>query len=97
MINTDTCGIPVLQIYDYTSSQFSWLLTTSPSLHPQAIYERMFTWIVGQINEAIKVTQNVTMTGKSTVIGVLDIYGFEIFDNNRYSFARIIYNNHLII
>ena len=45
----------------------------------------MFTWIVTRINEAIdpKLSGG-DFVGKNTVIGVLDIYGFEIFDNNRY-------------
>jgi len=48
----------------------------------QAVYDRMFTAVVQCINEAIEV-QKSTGTGRQTVIGVLDIYGFEIFDNNR--------------
>ena len=47
----------------------------------QAVYERLFSWIVGRINSQLEV--KVPKTSKSTVIGVLDIYGFEIFDNNR--------------
>lgn len=50
----------------------------------QAIYDRMFTWIVTRINEAIDPKSSGVFVGKNTVIGVLDIYGFEIFDNNRY-------------
>lgn len=50
----------------------------------QAIYERLFCWIVTRINDIIEVkTYDTTIHGKNTVIGVLDIYGFEIFDNNR--------------
>jgi len=48
----------------------------------QAIYDRMFTSLVQRINEAIEVKKSAG-TGRQTVIGVLDIYGFEIFDNNR--------------
>jgi myosin-1 len=51
----------------------------------QAIYERLFSWIVNKINDIIAVGGS----GKSTVIGVLDIYGFEIFDNNRYIHCSI--------
>ena len=50
----------------------------------QAIYERLFSWIVGQINNAIEVKGSALEHGKNTVIGVLDIYGFEIFDDNRW-------------
>lgn len=50
----------------------------------QAIYERLFCWIVTRINDIIEVkNSDTTIHGKNTVIGVLDIYGFEIFDNNR--------------
>ena len=50
----------------------------------QAIYERLFCWIVSRINDIIEVKRSdATIHGKNTVIGVLDIYGFEIFDNNR--------------
>lgn len=53
----------------------------------QAVYDRMFTWIVGRINEAIDIkASGIKYVGKNTVIGVLDIYGFEIFDNNRFVF-----------
>uniref|UniRef100_A0A8C4QPE4 Myosin IG n=1 Tax=Eptatretus burgeri TaxID=7764 RepID=A0A8C4QPE4_EPTBU len=49
----------------------------------QAIYERLFCWIVGKINSVIEIVGYDPRThGKNTVIGVLDIYGFEIFDNN---------------
>lgn len=50
----------------------------------QAMYERMFCWIVGRINDVIEVKNyDAKVHGKNTVIGVLDIYGFEIFQNNR--------------
>ncbi len=39
---------------------------------------------MGRINSVIEVKDyNPALHGKNTVIGVLDIYGFEIFDNNR--------------
>lgn len=51
----------------------------------KALYERLFSWIVGRINRVIEVKDyNPLLHGKNTVIGVLDIYGFEIFDNNRW-------------
>lgn len=56
------------------------------SLAPhQAMYERLFCWIVGRINDIIEVKNyDARVHGKNTVIGVLDIYGFEIFQNNRF-------------
>eukprot|EP00061_Rhincodon_typus_P017828 g46708.t1 len=48
-----------------------------------AIYDRLFCWIVNRINDIIEVKNyDAKIHGKNTVIGVLDIYGFEIFDNN---------------
>lgn len=49
----------------------------------KALYDRMFTWIFQRINSVIAVNEEMTQLGKSTVIGVLDIYGFEIFESNR--------------
>lgn len=44
------------------------------------MYERMFTWVVQKINSFVEVKES---SGDSTVIGVLDIYGFEVFQVNR--------------
>ena len=59
----------------------------------QAIYERMFSSIVRCINDAIELKRSGEGgsgqgQGHTTIIGVLDIYGFEIFDNNRFSFLK---------
>jgi myosin-1 len=58
------------------------------------VYDRLFTWIVGKINAALNVQGD---TGKKsymgTVIGVLDIYGFEIFDANSFEQFCINYCN----
>ncbi|XP_048754348.1 unconventional myosin-Id-like isoform X2 [Ostrea edulis] len=60
----------------------------------KAMYDRMFTWIVGKINEAIDPkASGIAYVGKNTVIGVLDIYGFEIFDNNSFEQLCINYCN----
>jgi len=48
----------------------------------QGIYGRMFIWIVEKINEAIYKPTNPGQKIQS--IGVLDIFGFELFDNNRF-------------
>ena len=50
----------------------------------KAIYDRLFTWIVGRINKAIEVPNKNAQKRLNRVIGVLDIYGFEIFDNNSF-------------
>ncbi|XP_054985981.1 unconventional myosin-Id isoform X2 [Sorex araneus] len=60
----------------------------------KAIYERLFCWIVSRINDIIEVKNyDTTVHGKNTVIGVLDIYGFEIFENNSFEQFCINYCN----
>ncbi|XP_056374744.1 unconventional myosin-Ig [Hyla sarda] len=60
----------------------------------KAFYERLFCWIVGRINSVIEVKNyDIRVHGKNTVIGVLDIYGFEIFDNNSFEQFCINYCN----
>ncbi|XP_059822880.1 unconventional myosin-Ib isoform X1 [Hypanus sabinus] len=50
------------------------------------LYNRLFTWLVNRINGSIKAQTQV----RKKVMGVLDIYGFEIFENN--SFEQFIIN-----
>ncbi len=46
----------------------------------KAIYERLFMWLVNKINLSLLSQRK----EKTTVLGLLDIYGFEIFGVNRY-------------
>ncbi|XP_072104793.1 unconventional myosin-Ib-like [Mobula birostris] len=50
------------------------------------LYDRLFNWLVNRINESIQVKGKV----QKKVMGVLDIYGFEIFENN--SFEQLVIN-----
>lgn len=59
----------------------------------KAVYERLFTWIVQRINETINVNASGVYKRYRTVIGVLDIYGFEIFDANSFEQFCINYCN----
>ncbi|CAG2109845.1 unnamed protein product [Medioppia subpectinata] len=64
----------------------------------KAIYDRLFSHIVEQINGAIDMTKeanrrSISSGKKGAVIGVLDIYGFEIFDNNSFEQFCINYCN----
>ncbi|XP_043921948.1 unconventional myosin-Id-like [Protopterus annectens] len=60
----------------------------------KAIYERLFCWIVAQINNIIEVKDyDPWLHGKNIVIGVLDIYGFEIFEKNSFEQFCINYCN----
>ncbi|XP_029196026.2 unconventional myosin-Ib-like isoform X5 [Acropora millepora] len=52
----------------------------------KATYRRMFSWLIQRVNDSIRVKKR----GKRKVIGVLDIYGFEIFQTN--SFEQFIIN-----
>uniref|UniRef100_A0A665V597 Unconventional myosin-Ib n=1 Tax=Echeneis naucrates TaxID=173247 RepID=A0A665V597_ECHNA len=53
------------------------------------LYSRLFSWLVTRINESIKVSDAQAKT-RHKVMGVLDIYGFEIFEDN--SFEQFIIN-----
>jgi myosin-1 len=58
------------------------------------VYDRLFTWIVGKVNAALNVQGEVGKKSyMGTVIGVLDIYGFEIFDANSFEQFCINYCN----
>lgn len=59
----------------------------------KAIYDRLFTWIISRINNAILVRQSDSQKRYNKVIGVLDIYGFEIFDSNSFEQFCINYCN----
>ncbi|XP_037927724.1 unconventional myosin ID [Teleopsis dalmanni] len=59
----------------------------------KAIYDRLFTWIITRINRAILFRGSKTQARFNSVIGVLDIYGFEIFDSNNFEQFCINYCN----
>ncbi|XP_071512839.1 unconventional myosin ID isoform X2 [Panulirus ornatus] len=61
----------------------------------KAIYERLFSFIVERVNKAIEVRYEGTAARYkyNTVIGVLDIYGFEIFERNSFEQFCINYCN----
>lgn len=52
----------------------------------KAIYSRLFEWLVTHINKTLKTTDRKTYghISKNKSIGILDIYGFEILQNNGY-------------
>jgi myosin-1 len=45
----------------------------------KAIYGKMFSWIVKRINDSISEKMNSKGGKKHKFIGLLDIFGFEIF------------------
>lgn len=49
------------------------------------MYQRLFEWVVNRINSVMEARgRDPRRDGKDTVIGVLDIYGFEVFPVNRW-------------
>ncbi|XP_043988603.1 unconventional myosin-Ib isoform X3 [Gambusia affinis] len=52
------------------------------------LYSRLFSWLVTRINESIKAQAKT----RHKVMGVLDIYGFEIFEEGDNSFEQFIIN-----
>ncbi|XP_032385524.1 unconventional myosin-Ib isoform X6 [Etheostoma spectabile] len=52
------------------------------------LYSRLFSWLVTRINESIKAQTK----ARHKVMGVLDIYGFEIFEDGDNSFEQFIIN-----
>ncbi|XP_017855457.1 unconventional myosin ID [Drosophila busckii] len=59
----------------------------------KAIYDRLFTWVISRINRAILFRGSKVQARFNSVIGVLDIYGFEIFDSNSFEQFCINYCN----
>lgn len=59
----------------------------------KAIYDRLFTWIIQRINKSILVPGTTIHKRFNKVIGVLDIYGFEVFDANSFEQFCINYCN----
>ncbi|XP_049645584.1 unconventional myosin-Ig [Suncus etruscus] len=60
----------------------------------KAIYQRLFEWVVGRINSVMETRdRDPRRDGKDTVIGVLDIYGFEVLPVNSFEQLCINYCN----
>lgn len=54
----------------------------------KGLYNNLFDWIVERVNRALQ-----TLSGASKSIGILDIYGFEIFEHNSFEQLCINYVN----
>ncbi|XP_046683556.1 LOW QUALITY PROTEIN: unconventional myosin-Ib-like [Homalodisca vitripennis] len=72
-----------LQVTDSSDPPLVTELSASEATHARdalckALYSRLFTWLVNRINEAIKVRRY----GKRRVLGILDVYGFEMLEKN---------------
>lgn len=53
-------------------------------MSPQGIYGHLFLWIVKKINDVIFTPPAQDPQNVRRAIGLLDIFGFENFQNNRY-------------
>uniref|UniRef100_A0A8C8LXA6 Myosin Ic, paralog a n=1 Tax=Oncorhynchus tshawytscha TaxID=74940 RepID=A0A8C8LXA6_ONCTS len=58
----------------------------------KAVYGRTFTWLVVKINQSLAFKLG-KQFGSSSVIGLLDIYGFEVFQHNSFEQFCINYCN----
>ncbi|XP_045023570.1 LOW QUALITY PROTEIN: unconventional myosin IC-like [Daphnia magna] len=56
----------------------------------KSVYERMFNWLVQRLNRSL---QSGAEVKKKIVLGILDIYGFEIFQSNSFEQLCINYCN----
>ncbi|KAF8204078.1 P-loop containing nucleoside triphosphate hydrolase protein [Pholiota molesta] len=54
----------------------------------KAVYNNLFEWIVSRVNVSMK-----TRSAHSQIIGILDIFGFEIFEDNSFEQLCINYVN----
>ncbi|KAJ6650134.1 Unconventional myosin ID [Pseudolycoriella hygida] len=77
-------GDVMMKFHDVTQAEFG------RDALAKAIYDRLFTWIISRINKSIVVPGQKRY---NNVIGVLDIYGFEIFDVNSFEQFCINYCN----
>uniref|UniRef100_A0A1L8E5C9 Putative myosin class ii heavy chain n=1 Tax=Nyssomyia neivai TaxID=330878 RepID=A0A1L8E5C9_9DIPT len=59
----------------------------------KSIYERLFDWIIEHINRGIATPGDKNLQRYFREIGVLDIYGFEVFDTNSFEQFCINYCN----
>jgi myosin heavy subunit len=50
----------------------------------KAIYGKLFNWIVKRINDSISLKMNAKSGKNLKFIGLLDIFGFEIFKENSF-------------
>lgn len=59
----------------------------------KAIYSALFTWLVARLNETIALGDGRAAVPMAGFIGVLDIYGFEVFAKNSFEQLCINYAN----
>lgn len=50
----------------------------------KAVYTRVFDWLVSKINQSIQTPATLSRVKTNHVMGILDIYGFEVFQTNNF-------------
>ncbi|CRK97386.1 CLUMA_CG010776, isoform A [Clunio marinus] len=50
----------------------------------KAVYTRLFDWLVTRINLSLQTTSSLSKSNTNHVLGILDIYGFEVFGTNNF-------------
>ena len=65
----------------------------------KALYSRTFDWLVSRVNQSMRVGPGGGEqkgggggVGEGPIVGVLDIFGFEIFENNRSVYLMVKFN-----
>lgn len=54
------------------------------------VYKKLFTWLVAKVNSSISIGDPQLRNSSTKFIGILDIFGFEIFEHN--SFEQLMIN-----
>ncbi|KAL6056612.1 myosin-5 isoform X3, variant 2 [Balamuthia mandrillaris] len=96
-------GVPPAQLDEALTSRLMEIRGCEPTRIPlspeqaidarnalaKSIYGKMFDWLVQRINKSMEPAGNV----RTSCIGVLDIFGFEIFENNSFEQLCINFTN----
>ena len=90
-----TIPFVIILIIVVTYYNNEWQSQYARDAFSKAIYSNLFQWIVERINKKIRYrSRKSTIVGDNLPkIGILDIYGFEIFENNSFEQLCINYCN----
>ena len=60
------------------------------------VYQRLFNWLIERINRVFQSKLKSSKTKESVFIGILDIFGFEVFHKNNFEQLCINYTNEML-